>query len=167
MFASCNGSITTLEWETTNQSTNSPVGVAADGQGNLYIIDRDHHRVLKVNVAALTVATVVGTDRKGFSGDGGSAIRPAIGVQISRGVGIAVDAGGDRLLAEHSHRLVRRVDAETGIIHTVVGTGQRGFSGDGGTAISTQLDSPTAVAGTPMSICLLQTVNHPTATTLL
>ncbi len=72
------------------------------------------------------ITTVAG----GGVGDGG----PAAQANLSGPRGVAVDAAGNLYIADQDNHRVRRVDAVTGTITTVVGTGGREFSGDGGSA---------------------------------
>jgi Bacterial Ig-like domain (group 3) len=85
---------------------------------------------------------VAGGNKCGFSGDGGQ----ARGAQISSSIGqIAFDAAGDLYFSDTGNQRVRRIDAATGIIHTIAGTGTAQYSGDGGAATSATLSSPTGV----------------------
>ena len=115
-----------------------PRSVEADGAGNLYIAD--NARVHKMDAAGV-VTTVAGTGEWGFSGDGG----PAVEAQLYFPAGMAVDEAGNVYIADGNHR-IRKVDASTGIISTVAGTGTAGFSGDGGPAVEARLDEPHGVA---------------------
>jgi hypothetical protein len=117
-----------------------PAGLALDAQGNLYIADSGNNRIRKVGVDGI-IRTVAGTDKAGFSGDGGSAVQ----AQLNGPTGVAVDATGALLIADTGNNRVRRVSPE-GIITTVAGSGAKGFSGDGGTAVNAQLSGPTGVA---------------------
>ena len=65
-------------------------GVAVDGAGNLYIADRNNHRIRKVDAAG-TITTVAGTGESAFSGDGG----PASEAQLRDPYGVAVDGAGN------------------------------------------------------------------------
>jgi sugar lactone lactonase YvrE len=121
------------------QLTN-PEGIAVDGAGNLYIADRDNHRVRKVTPAG-TISTVAGTGAAGFSGDGGQ----ASAAQLKGPQGVAVDGAGALYIADTGNSRVRRV-APDGVITTVAGSGTAGFSGDGGQAILAQLGAPSALA---------------------
>lgn len=56
----------------TSASLNRPVGLAVDRAGNLYIAERDAHRIRKVTPAGV-ITTLAGTGVAGFSGDGGAA----------------------------------------------------------------------------------------------
>ena len=117
-----------------------PTGVAVDGAGNLYIADQYNHRIRRVDSTG-TITTIAGTGELGFGGDGG----PAIQAQLGDPTGVAVDGPGNLYIADQYNHRIRRVDS-TGTITTIAGTGERGFSGDGGPAIQAQLDDPTGVA---------------------
>ena len=117
-----------------------PSGVAVDGAGNLFIADRYNHRIRKVDAAGI-ISTVAGTGSFGFSGDGG----PAIQAQLNDPSGVAVDGAGNLFIADTDNHRIRKVDA-AGIISTVAGTGQGGFSGDGDPATASRLDNPSGVA---------------------
>ena len=117
----------------TSAQLRSPQGVAVDGLGNLYVADYLNHRVRRVDAAGV-ITTVAGTDERGYSGDGG----PATSAQLGAPRGVAVDGSGNLYIADYGNGRVRKVDA-AGVITTVAGTGQRGYSGDGGPAASAQL----------------------------
>ncbi len=107
-----------------NAQLNDPQGVAADSAGNLFIADGGNDRVRKVSPDG-TITTVAGTGKYGFSGDGG----PAIDAQLDYPEGVAVDHAGNLFIAE-SNRI--RVVTPNGTINTAAGTGNSGYSGDGG-----------------------------------
>ena len=117
-----------------------PSGAAADGAGNLYIADRSNHRIRKVDAAG-TITTVAGTGQYGFGGNGG----PAVQAQLNYPAGVAVDSAGNFYIADSGNHSIRKIDA-TGTIDTVAGTGESGFSGDGGPAVQAQLSYPSGVA---------------------
>jgi trimeric autotransporter adhesin len=106
-------------------------GLAVDSAGNLYIADDLNYRIRKVTPAGV-ITTVAGNGTKGYSGDGGK----ATSAQLSRTSGLAVDAAGSIYIA-NAYR-IRKI-APDGVITTVAGNGERGFSGDGGKATSAQL----------------------------
>jgi uncharacterized protein (TIGR03437 family) len=117
----------------------APEGVAVDGGGNLYIADGTNH-VRKVAPNGIIV-TVAGVGQAGFAGDGG----PAISAQLSSPQGLASDAAGNLYVADGGNNRVRKI-TPLGIISTVAGNGQAGYSGDGGVATSAQLNNPIGVA---------------------
>ena len=114
-----------------------PYGVALDGAGNLYIADRDNHRIRKVDSAGV-ISTVAGAGTYGFGGDGG----PAVAAQLDTPYGVAVDGAGNLYIADRNNHRIRKVDS-AGAISTVAGGGP---IGDGGAAVAAQLYSPQGVA---------------------
>lgn len=118
-----------------------PWGVAVDADGNLYFSEYWNHTVRKVDTNG-NISTVAGNGTEGFSGDGGS----ATSAQLSYPNGIAVDASGNLYIADNSNKRVRKVDHTTGIISTVAGNGDAGYTMDGDPATSTGLDYPNDVA---------------------
>jgi sugar lactone lactonase YvrE len=84
-----------------------------------------------------TITTVAGTGQRGFSGDGG----PATQARLHLPSGVVVDAAGNLFIADAENNRVRKV-SPAGMIATVVGTGQLGFSGDGGLATEARLNFP-------------------------
>jgi sugar lactone lactonase YvrE len=118
-----------------------PSAIAFDSQGNLYIAETGNHVVRKFSSAG-AVTIVAGNGVQGFSGDNGLATTAA----LDSPTGLALDAAGNLYIADsHNHR-VRRVDAATGTITTIAGTGAAGYSGDRGPATAAKLDLPTALA---------------------
>ena len=119
-----------------------PVGVAVDGNGNVYIADADNHRIRRVDAATGTISTIAGTGERGYSGDGG----PATEAELGYPSGVTVDGAGNLYIADEGDDRIRKVDAATGTISTIAGTGEWGYSGDGGPAIEAQLSEPHGVA---------------------
>ena len=126
----------------TQAQLRDPVGVAVDGNGNIYIADADNHRIRRVDVATGTISTIAGTGERGYSGDGG----PATQAELRYPSELAVDGAGNLYIADVRDHRIRRVDAFTGTISTIAGTGEWGYSGDGGPATQAQLSEPDGVA---------------------
>jgi hypothetical protein len=113
-----------------------PTSVAFDRVGNLYVADRDNGAVRKINRGGL-ITTVAGTGSRGYSGDGG----PAVKARLEQPQGFAVDSAGNLYISDSANNRVRRVDGK-GVITTVAGNGEHGYSGDGGPATKARLSDP-------------------------
>lgn len=90
----------------------------------------------------LAVETLAGTGEAGFSGDGRAALEAA----LYRPRQVVVDAEGSFYIADEGNHRIRKVDGDTGTITTIAGTGEAGFSGDGGPAARAQLKAPRTIA---------------------
>jgi uncharacterized protein YjiK len=117
-----------------------PAGVAVDTTRNLYIGDLCTHRVRKVEEGI--ILTVAGDGTQGYSGDGGAATK----AELNAPFGLAVDSSFNIYIGDYGENRVRKVTFSTGIISTVAGNGTVGYSGDGGSATSAELDNPHGVA---------------------
>jgi len=87
-------------------------------------------------------SNLAGTGLPGDSGDGG----PAASARLNGPFDVAYDAAGNLVFSDTGNHKIRRVDARTGAITTVAGSGTKGFSGDGGPATSAHLDEPYGIA---------------------
>ena len=119
----------------------NPTGIAVDKSGNLYIADRGNQRIRMVTASSGTISTIAGSSTIGLSGDGG----PAAKATFTLPTGIAIDATGNLYIADENNRAIRRIST-SGIITTVAGTGQFGYSGDNGQATKAKLAGPQGVA---------------------
>ncbi|MGC9194890.1 MAG: hypothetical protein ACP5IL_05465, partial [Syntrophobacteraceae bacterium] len=120
---------------------NSPLGVAVDTSGNLYIADSSNNCIREVNATSGIISTVAGNGTAGYSGDGGA----ATSAQLSQPGGVTVDYLDNIYIADTANERIRKVDP-SGDITTVAGTGTAGYSGDGGPATSAELNQPVSVA---------------------
>ena len=124
---------------------NVPRGVAVDSSGNIYITDTNGHRVRKVMVSSGNIDTIAGTGTSGSgegNGDGGA----ASSALLNNPNGIAIDSSGNLYIADYAAHRVRKVDAASGNIETIAGTGASGNTGDGSAATSATLNQPSDVA---------------------
>ena len=117
----------------------SPVGLAVDAKGNLYIADTNNSAIRKV--ASGTISTVAGNGLQGYAGDGSAALN----AQLNDPEGVAVDAAGNLYITDTLNYRVRMVSLN-GKIATIAGNGVGGYSGDGGPAGLAQLSYPAGIA---------------------
>lgn len=132
-----------------NAETNEPTSVAVDRNGNVYVVDYVYGRILAISAATGIVRRIAGTGDFGFSGDGGPALQAKLGLNIFSG--IATDSQNNVYFSDQLNHRIRRIDARTGIITTVAGSGATGagnggFGGDGGSATSARLNTPRGLA---------------------
>jgi hypothetical protein len=111
-------------------------GLAIDAQDNIYAANYPGNVILKITPDG-TATTIAGTGVAGFGGDGG----PAIAAQLRGPSSAMLDGNGIVYIADTFNHRVRRI-APDGTISTVIGTGQPGFSGDGGPAVNAQVNLP-------------------------
>jgi DNA-binding beta-propeller fold protein YncE len=135
----------------------NPYGVAIGPDGALYFCDLDNQRIRRLDLGTRRTRDVAGRGERGDGGDGG----PATAGSLNMPHEIAFDSRGHLYIAERDNHVVRRVDARTGLIATVAGTGEPGFSGDGGPAVRAQLRQPHSIAVAANSRLLICDVgNH-------
>ncbi|MDA1162207.1 MAG: hypothetical protein O3B13_03810 [Planctomycetota bacterium] len=119
-----------------------PYGLAKGPDGALYVCEIATHVVRRLDEATGKISVVAGSGRQGYSGDGG----PATSATLNEPYEVRFDAEGNMFFVEMKNNIVRRVDAKSGIISTVAGTGAVGFSGDGGLATKATLNRPHSIA---------------------
>ncbi|MFC5865373.1 chitobiase/beta-hexosaminidase C-terminal domain-containing protein [Acidicapsa dinghuensis] len=119
-----------------------PYGIAIDASGNIYTSDWISGVIRKVTASTGVISTVAGNGGAGYAGDGG----PATSATLYYPVDVAVDGGGNVYIADTDNYVVRKVSAATGIITTVAGKHTYGYSGDGGSATSSELGFPEGVS---------------------
>ncbi|MFQ5457042.1 MAG: fibronectin type III domain-containing protein, partial [Myxococcota bacterium] len=119
-----------------------PTALALGGDDTLYIADQGNHRVRKVDLPSGVITTVAGNGNPGFDGDGGA----ATAARLRFPTDVALDSIGSLYIADTGNHRVRKVNALTGAISTVAGTGIAGFNGDGPDATAAELHGPEGIA---------------------
>lgn len=140
-----------------------PGTLAFDPNGNLYLNDGTHDRILKIAAHGFkqpldgteTITIFAGNGTVGFSGDGG----PATSASLNGPGGLASDAAGNVYFNDGVNFRIRRVDTN-GVIATVAGTGQAGSEGDGGAATSAQIRGGGLAFDGSGNLYLSDTVNN-------
>jgi streptogramin lyase len=106
---------------------NNPRSLDVDREGNLWLVTREGNQVLKVDLKAGLIRHIAGTGASGFTGNGG----PAKLATLSGPKGIALDSAGNAWLADTESHTVRMIDAVSGKIELMLGTGRKGDGPDG------------------------------------
>jgi sugar lactone lactonase YvrE len=122
-----------------------PKAIAIDETGAMYVLDQRNFRVRKISAdTAPTIATVVGDGTSGFSGDGGDPLEAQLAFETGGNPepsgALALGPDGALYISDGLNQRIRRVDFDKGEITTIAGTGEAGFSGDGGDARQAQLN---------------------------
>ena len=125
----------------TNATFQNAIGICSDYSGNIYIADIGSQCIRKIDATTRIIKTVAGTGIVGYSGDG----IPATNSQLNSPEGIGCDAAGNLFIADAGNNRIRRVDAVSGIITTIVGDGSYSSLGDGTLATSAQTNGPADV----------------------
>lgn len=128
--------------ETLTREVRNPYGIVTGPDGALYICEIDRHVISRLDLKTRQLTVVAGTPgQSGYAGDGG----PAVKAKLFEPYEIRFDKAGNMFFVEMKNHLIRRVDKATGVISTVAGTGEAGFSGDGGPAVKAQFRQPHSI----------------------
>ena len=117
---------------------NEPFMCVFDRQGNLYVAEAMNHCVRRIDGDSNVITTIAGTGEPGYSGDGG----PAAQATLNQPYALDIADNGDLYIVDRLNAVIRKVDAASGVISTVAGTGTPGPSGDGVTATRAALREP-------------------------
>jgi DNA-binding beta-propeller fold protein YncE len=120
------------------QQVNNPYGLAIGPDGALYFCDLDNQRIRRFDLKTRRTSTIAGNGTRAYAGDGSAATDASLNMPHE----IQFDGAGHLYIAERDNHVIRKVDAKTGIISSLAGTGVAGFSGDGGPASRAQLRQP-------------------------
>lgn len=120
--------------------TNNPFGVVRGPDGAIWFCEYKGQRIRRVAPDG-TISTIAGTGQTGYSGDGGPATQATFNLPHE----LRFDAQGDLYIVDMLNHVVRKIDMKTRTISTFAGTGQPGYSGDGGPANRAQLKNPHSI----------------------
>jgi len=101
---------------------NGPRTIVVGPDGALYLALREGNAIYRVDPAAGRIEHLGGTGEQGYTGDGG----PAREATLAGPKGLAYGPGGVLYVADTENHAIRAIDLGTGIITTVLGTGERG-----------------------------------------
>ena len=99
-----------------------PSGIKVDVQGNIYFADTLNNRVRKVTVKTGEITTIAGTGSGGYNKDRIA----STDATLFNPYDVAFDGIGNVYIADTFNHRVRKVDAVTGLITTIAGTGDCG-----------------------------------------
>ena len=119
-----------------------PTSIAMDAAGDLFLADSMHNAVREVDPSTGVISTLTGNGAGDYSGNGGAVTC----AELYDPMGVAVDTAGNIFIADSNNNVIREVSLATGTISTVAGNGTWGYSGDGATATSAELNDPTGIA---------------------
>jgi len=123
-----------------------PSRITIDENQNLYILDQGNLRIRKVDHATNMVSTIAGKGAMpAYGGDGGDGLQASFAWEVGSNPepsgGIAY-ANNTLYIADTDNHRIRKLDLSTNVVTTIAGTGEAGFSGDGGAAASAQVNGP-------------------------
>jgi hypothetical protein len=118
----------------------NPFGIVRGPDGAHYYCEYTGQRIRKISADGI-ISTIAGTGAVGFTGDGG----PALQATFSKPHELRFDAQGDMFIVDMVNHAIRKIDMKTGILTTLAGNGQPGYSGDGGPAKNAQFKQPHSI----------------------
>jgi len=133
-----------------------PHSIAVDPKGRLLICDIGNHRIRQVDFSSGAIETYGGTGERQPTPDGA----PVKTTPLNGPRTIAIDRDGDLYLALREGNAIYRIAPKTATIHHVAGTGEQGYSGDGGPARVARLAGPKGLAYARGSLYVADTENH-------
>jgi len=138
-----------------NSSIHGARAIAVDNDGSVFICEREGNSIRKIDTNGI-ITTVAGTGDSGYSGDGELGINATF-----RGPkAIRCNKNGDLLIVDTENHAIRILSSKTNIVETIAG-GSKGADGDGGTAISAELDRPHgAISDSRGNVIIADSNNH-------
>ncbi len=133
---------------------NQPAGIDYDHRGNIYIADTYNHRIRKIDLSGI-INTVAGSSGYGFAGDG----LPATEASLAKPADVAVDPSGRLYISDQENNRIRMVDTD-GIIHTVGGTGEFSYNGNGILATNANIHTPAGIDSDPQGNIYIAVSGH-------
>lgn len=124
----------------TQAQMDNPFGVVRGPDGAIWYTEYTGQRIRRVTPDG-KIETMAGNGKKGYTGDGG----PATAASFDLPHEIRFDKAGNYYIADMSNHAIRKVDAKTGIITTLAGTGRGGYTGDGGPSEKAELKQPHSI----------------------
>jgi sugar lactone lactonase YvrE len=134
-----------------------PHSIAFGADGNLFVCDIGNQRVRLVNLKTGAISTYAGTGDRGPTPDDA----PLEGTPLNGPRSIDTDPAGNIYLVLREGNAVFRIDPKAGRLTRIAGTGQTGFTGDGGPAAAATFNGPKGITYAPdQSLYIVDTENH-------
>ena len=131
--------ISTVAGNGSESILNYPTGIAIDSDNNLYIVDTNNHCIQKYTTS---LSVLAGSGAAGYTNDIDK-------IKFNYPTGIAVDANGTIYISDSGNQCIRKITVDTSsiisTISTIGGNNTAGFLGDGGVAVSGQLNWPQGI----------------------
>jgi len=140
----------------TSAQLRQPHSIAVDSNRRLLICDIGNHRIRQVDFSTGTIETYGGTGERGPTPDGA----PVKGTPLNGPRTIAFDREGNIYVALREGNAIYRINRKTVTIHHLAGTGEQGYSGDGGAARLARLGGPKGLACSSRELYVADTENH-------
>ena len=123
-----------------------PKALVVSPRGERYIVDQQNFRIRRIDIDG-TIQTIAGGAMAGESGDGGPALEATLGLEAGSNPepsgGLALDDVDNRLFfADTLGNRIRVIDLATNQIDAFAGTGEAGYTGDGGDALEATFNHP-------------------------
>jgi sugar lactone lactonase YvrE len=139
-----------------NAQLRQPHSIALDRDGRLLICDVGNHRIRAVDLSSGTIETIGGTGERLPTPDGA----PLKGTPLNGPRTMVADRDGSIYLALREGNAIYRIAPTTRTLHHLAGTGEQGYSGDGGPARQATLAGPKGLALSGRTLYLADTENH-------
>ena len=141
----------------TQAQLKNPISLQLDSSGNLLIADIGNQDIRRVDGKTGVISTFAGTGHTGPTPDGAL----IAGTPLSGPRSLDLDSAGNLWLVTREGNQLLRLDLGAGRVWLAAGTGQKGFTGNGGAAIAATLSGPKGLAIAPNGdVYLADTENH-------
>ena len=133
---------------------NQPHSIVLDKSDNVFICDINNHRVRKIDARSGVITTFAGTGQNAPTPDDGALLTSPIAAP--RSIEIAPD--GTMYLLLRAGNKVIAMDPAQGRLRRIAGTGEFGYTGDGGPALNAKFGAPGSAFNGPKGIALADSV---------